>query len=42
VIDKFNMTLEWTCMGWLVIKVAWFWHDKWLYIDCWKHDDWVG
>jgi len=27
-----------TCMGWLVIKMARFWHDKWFYIDCWKYD----
>jgi len=39
-----SLTWPWhvTCMRWLVIKVAWFWHDKWFYIDCWKYDDWVG
>jgi len=39
-----SLTWPWhvTCIGWLVIKVAWFWYDKWFNIDCWKHDDWVG
>jgi len=30
-----------TWMWWLVIKVAWLWHDKRFYIGYWKHESYV-